>query len=42
MSPKIIIGNWKMNGTTKAKTALIKQISKIKTKNKIILCLPFT
>lgn len=39
---KIIIGNWKMNGTAKAKTALIKQISKIKTKNKIILCLPFT
>ena len=39
---KFIIGNWKMNGTSKDKTSMIQKISKIKTKNKVILCLPFT
>lgn len=39
---KIIVGNWKMNGNRKDKFSMIQKISKIKTKNKIILCLPFT
>ena len=39
---KFIVGNWKMNGNHKDKKSMIEKISKIKTKNKIILCLPFT
>jgi len=39
---KIIVGNWKMNGNRKDKNTMVQKISKIKTKNKIILCLPFT
>ena len=39
---KFIIGNWKMNGTMAAKESLLKSLKSIKTKNKIIMCLPFT
>jgi len=39
---KFIIGNWKMNGNNKEKDTMLKALHKIKTKNKIILCLPFT
>ena len=39
---KFIIGNWKMNGTRKEKDTMFKELSKIKTKNKIVMCLPFT
>ena len=39
---KFIIGNWKMNGTRRDKEKMINALSKIRTKNKIILALPFT
>lgn len=39
---KFIIGNWKMNGSISEKDTVFKELSKIKTKNKIIMCLPFT
>lgn len=39
---KFIIGNWKMNGDKTQKMAMIDALSKIQTKNKVILCLPFT
>ena len=39
---KFIIGNWKMNGTRRDKEKMINALAKIQTKNKIILCLPFT
>lgn len=39
---KFIIGNWKMNGTMAAKESLLKSLKSAKTKNKIIMCLPFT
>ena len=39
---KFVIGNWKMNGTAKEKLALLKSLKGVKTKNKIIICLPFT
>ena len=39
---KFIIGNWKMNGNMDEKKSLLSALSKIKTDNKIILCLPFT
>lgn len=39
---KILVGNWKSNGTRKDKQKLLTALNKVKTKTKIILCLPFT
>lgn len=39
---KFIIGNWKMNGTSTEKDYVLKSLKDIKTKNKIVMCLPFT
>ena len=39
---KILIGNWKSNGTRKDKQKLLTALNKVKTTTKIILCLPFT
>ena len=39
---KFIIGNWKMNGNMDEKKSLLSAISSIKTKNKVVLCLPYT
>ena len=39
---KIIVGNWKMNGNTEQKEIMLKALKNLKTKNKVILCLPFT
>lgn len=39
---KFIIGNWKMNGNLTEKESVLKSLKTIKTKNKIVLCLPFT
>ena len=39
---KFVIGNWKMNGNRKEKESLLTALATIKTKNKIVLCLPFT
>ncbi len=39
---KLIIGNWKMNGTWDEKEELLKSLKNVRTKNKIVLCLPFT
>ena len=39
---KIIVANWKMNGTKQDKNAMISAIREIQTDNKVILCLPFT
>ena len=39
---KFIVANWKMNGTVAEKDTMFKELSKTKTKNKIIMCLPFT
>ena len=39
---KFIIGNWKMNGNQSDKESLLSDLEGAKTKNKIVLCLPFT
>lgn len=39
---KFIIGNWKMNGNTDEKDALLKSLKNSRTKNKVVVCLPFT
>lgn len=39
---KIIIGNWKMNCPNREQTELIQKLQKNNTKNKIVLCVPFT
>ena len=39
---KFIIGNWKMNGNTEDKQAMLESLKNTKTKNKVVLCLPFT
>lgn len=39
---KFIIGNWKMNGNCDEKENLLKSIKTTKTKNKVVICLPFT
>ena len=39
---KFIVANWKMNGTVAEKDTMFKDLSKTKTKNKIIMCMPFT
>ena len=38
---KFIIGNWKMNGNMADKENMLKKLQNIKTRNKIVLCLPF-
>ena len=39
---KIIVGNWKSNGNIKDKKRLLTATNNLKTKVKVILCLPFT
>jgi triosephosphate isomerase len=39
---KFIIGNWKMNGDYDKKENLLKSLKSTRTKNKVIICLPFT
>ncbi len=39
---KIILGNWKSNGNIKDKKRLLTATNNLKTKVKVILCLPFT
>ena len=39
---KFIIGNWKMNGSKEEKESVLKSLKGLKTKNKVVLCLPFT
>jgi len=39
---KYIIGNWKMNGNISEKKSLFSALAKVKTRNKIVICLPFT
>ena len=39
---KIIAGNWKMNGTRADLDTMIGAISKVKTENRVVLCVPFT
>lgn len=39
---KIIVGNWKMNGTPESKEAILRSLKNIQTDNEIVLCLPFT
>ena len=39
---KFIIGNWKMNGNIEQRDAMLTELSTVKTKNKVVLCLPFT
>lgn len=39
---KTIIGNWKMNGSRAKLTEMIAALSQIKTKNRVVLCVPFT
>lgn len=39
---KFIIGNWKMNGNVDERDAMLTELSRVKTKNKVVLCLPFT
>lgn len=38
---KFIVGNWKMNGTSESRDALLKSIRNVITDNKIVVCLPF-
>ncbi len=39
---KIIAGNWKMNGTHDTLDNMIDGLDKIDTKNRVILCVPYT
>ena len=39
---KIIAGNWKMNGTRTALEEMLGALSTVKTKNRVVLCVPFT
>ena len=39
---KFIIGNWKMNGSRASLRDMIQKTAKIKTKNRVVLCVPFT
>ena len=39
---KFIIGNWKMNGTKTVLNGMINELANIKTKNRVVLCVPFT
>lgn len=39
---KIIVGNWKMNGSVGALDDMMTHLSTVKTRNKVILCVPYT
>ncbi len=39
---KIIVGNWKMNGDNEDKEILLKALKNLRTKNEVVVCLPFT
>ena len=39
---KIIIANWKMNGNRKLLDKTLSELGKIRTKNRVILCVPYT
>lgn len=39
---KTIVGNWKMNGSRAKLAEMIAALSQIKTKNRVVLCVPFT
>ena len=39
---KIIAGNWKMNGNPEKLTEIMSELDKISTKNRVILCVPYT
>ena len=39
---KIIAGNWKMNGTCDELMRMISELGTVETKNKVILCVPYT
>ncbi len=39
---KFIIGNWKMNGSRASLRDMIQKTEKIKTENRVVLCVPFT
>ncbi len=39
---KLIAGNWKMNGSSTELEAMIAAMQSVETKNKVIICVPFT
>lgn len=39
---KIIVGNWKMNGTVDALTEMVDAVSKLNIESRVILCVPYT
>lgn len=39
---KIIIGNWKMNGSREILREMIDKTNELKTENRVVLCVPFT
>jgi triosephosphate isomerase len=39
---KIIVGNWKMNGTADLLTKMMDSIAELNTNNRVILCVPYT
>ncbi len=39
---KIIVGNWKMNGTADALTEMVDAVSKLNIESRVILCVPYT
>ena len=39
---KIIVGNWKMNGTPELLTEMISAIDELHIENRVILCVPYT
>jgi len=39
---KIIVGNWKMNGTVDALTEMVDAVSKLHIESRVILCVPYT
>lgn len=39
---KVIAGNWKMNGTRNGLKDMVAALQNVETKNKVILCVPFT
>lgn len=39
---KIIIGNWKMNGTSEILDDMLKSLEGLHTENRVILCVPYT
>jgi triosephosphate isomerase len=39
---KTIVGNWKMNGSRDKLGEMLADLSKIRTENRVVLCVPFT